>query len=308
MPDVCRCHCSGTRALCRFWSDGHEGRRLRNALSNHERSAFEPSGTGAPLTEVSLPPKQGDRLSEHLKTSAGESNFDVRKVVIRRSEIDALITGDIERSINCCNALIDNRLQEPGLPAPREVDWVVGVGNATRYPLFRELFDKHLKVAALDERYLLERENCKKAVAKGAVLALAMRTMAELVDIQFDSDLSNRLPYDVAYENLKSGRFRKMYDEHEKYEDMYQERQMSVLAHADHHLEDFVLMRRWPDEKDFSPFLRFHFPRGIQGSISLRYEPEEANFIAVDESNQKGERFEIELEGLYRSPLQRGDL
>jgi len=240
----------------------------------------------------------------------------LEKLNVQRWEIDALIETMVDKSIRNCNNLIRDHLVN-NRPDDREeeVHWVVASGNASRYPLIQEMLRKKLHVPFIDDgRFTLDENNLKHAVAKGAVLALSTISAMGTVRIEFDSDLSNCLPFDVAYKDLRTNTNPFLYREHTRY-DKLERRTIPILSIRGsagpqaRRLEKFVLERRFPGDDGFTPFLAFHFPDGIQGDLEVSYDAQQREFTVRDLFNGAvGELTDVTDASMYRSPAQRGDL
>lgn len=239
----------------------------------------------------------------------------LERITISRWEVDALIETQVAKSIRNCNNLIRDKLAT-GRPNDdeEEVHWVVASGNASRYPLIQEMLRKHLHVPFIDDgRFTLDERNLKHAVAKGAALALSTLLAMGTVRVEFDSDLSECLPFDVAYKDLRTNANPILYREHVRY-DKLEKRVVPIVAirgssTAARKLEKFVLERRFPGDDGFSPYLSFHFADGIQGDLEVSYDTQSREFSVRDTlANVAGELKDITDTGMYRSPAQRGDL
>lgn len=239
----------------------------------------------------------------------------VEKITVSRWEIDALIEAQVVKSIRNCNNLIRDKLtlNRPG-DDEEEIHWVVASGNGSRYPLIQEMLRKHLHVPFInDGRFTLDEKNLKHAVAKGAVLALSTLLAMGTVRVEFDSDLSRRLPFDVAYKDLRTNANPILQREHTLYEQL-EKKLVPVVAirgssSPARKLETFVLERRFPGDDGFTPYLSFHFADGIQGDLEVAYDATEREFTVRDTlSNTMGELKDVAESGMYRSPAQRGDL
>ncbi|HEV3145076.1 MAG TPA: hypothetical protein VGZ47_14395 [Gemmataceae bacterium] len=239
----------------------------------------------------------------------------IEKITISRWEVDALIEAQVLKSVKNCNNLIRDHLAL-GQPddAEQEVHWVVVSGNASQYPLIQELLRRELHVPFINEdRFTLDEKNLKHAVAKGAVLALSTIRAIGTVQIEFDSDLSNCLPFDIAYKDLRNNTYPILYREHLRY-DKLEKKKVSIIsdhsqASPQRKLEKFVLERRFPGDESFAPFLAFHFPDGIHGDLEVAYDPEQREFSVRDvTTNAFGELKDVTDNSIYRSPAQRGDL
>jgi hypothetical protein len=239
----------------------------------------------------------------------------LEKITISRWEIDALVESQVLKSVRNCNNLIRERLTlDKSNDEEEEVHWVVASGNGSRYPLIQEMLRRRLHVPFIDDgRFTLDERNLKHAVAKGAVLALSTVLAMGTVRVEFDSDLSNCLPFDLAYKDLRTNTNPILYREHSRY-DRLEKREIPIVAIAGaaaqtRKLEKFVLERRFPGDDGFVPYLSFHFPDGIKGDLEVRYDAQDREFSVRDtSSNTVGELKDVTDAGLYRSPVQRGDL
>src|SRR5207237_14073 len=86
----------------------------------------------------------------------------------------------------------------------------------------------------------------KTAVGKGAVLALAVSQAGPNVRLEFDWELSKRLPFDVAYRHLRLAAPRMLFREHQLYEQLGQQTVPVLPPDERHRGEWVVLERRWP--------------------------------------------------------------
>ncbi len=240
------------------------------------------------------------------------------QVTLSRMEIDALIYEPVLRSIANCNKLIRTELEEPaGENCPlQEVHWVVASGNAVRYPLLQRLLRQHLAVAFLDDdkRFTFDPDNAKEATAKGAVLALAaMEARGEQIDPQFDSDLADRLPFNVGFRNWTVGQVAVLYEEHTRYSTMRVRDPIKVpLAAVSSEgvaSKRFVLLRQFPGDPEFHNFLAFEFPEGIQGQfLSIRYDDTSEFEFRVADDKGVGNAVDLTAGDTYRAPALRGDI
>ena len=227
-----------------------------------------------------------------------------------RREVDALIRKPLERSINNCNGLIEEKLTAHG----EEVHWVAVAGNATRYPLIREMLRDSLDVPFCADRLEWDTENLKFAVAKGAVLALSvLQTNREVVT--FPSDLSNRLPFDVAFYDRDLNEYLNLFREHDRYDQLPAKTiQIPQVKGEQDGTRAITLYRHWPGDMDearrprYTPFLTWKFLEPIKGPVTVSYDlgRTPAEFV-VKYGEIEGE-LEPVVEETYRSPVQRGNL
>ena len=109
------------------------------------------------------------------------------------------------------------------------------------------------------------------------------------VRIEFDSDLSNCLPFDVAYKDLRTNTNPILYREHIRY-DRLAAKAVPIIpirgtpspGSPPRKLEKFLLERRFPGDYGFSPYLAFHFPDGIQGDLEVNYNAQDREFTVRD--------------------------
>jgi hypothetical protein len=285
--------------------------------------------------EAALPITQQDDKNLLLNflapadTPAGQPNRAqvlqaLAQISVARREVDALILDQVEQSIDNCNRLIAAKLTEQG----EEVHWVVAAGNASRYPLIKERFKERLDVPFFDDRFEMDDANLKYAVAKGAVLALATQKEHGGL-IEFPSDLCNRLPFDVAYFDFKARAYLVLFREHQFYTDKVEMRDgkpvvvekglraQTVPIHpagvnpdgSPQKITTVVLHRRWPGDKDFTPYLKYSFEGGVKGSITVSFDAEATppQFVVHDGEKTPGVLL-AEEEEISRSPVQRGNL
>jgi molecular chaperone DnaK (HSP70) len=266
----------------------------------------------------------------------------LEKVAVHRWEVDALIGQTVKRSVDNCNGLIRGQLGEPqdgrsrtGLPDDEElVHWVVASGNGSRYPLIREALLAGLNIPNLvqDGRFTHDPLNLKHAVAKGAVLALATIRGQGNVRIEFDTDLSECLPYDIGYNDLRSNAHHPLFEQGQRY-DKLGARPVPLAARAGEGLEataprqfEFTLVRRFPGDGEgsdradggegdeltrkcgWSDFVTYHFDEGIKGDLTVSYDQEAHEFAVRDKSGAEGKPMAGGAGEDYRSPPQRGDL
>ncbi len=253
--------------------------------------------------------REPDRLNAHRDA--------VSQVVIHRWEVDALVAGKVRRSIDNCNELIARKLRSQG-PA-EEVHWVVASGKAVQYPLLTAALKAHLHVAAVDEdeRFTFDKENAKDATAKGAVLALATQESNGKIRVDFDSDLANRLPYDVGYWDYTVQQPRLLYSEHTLYEELkglppVQVPMATVPPEKDAAgaaARSFTLLRRFPGDPEFTDFLRFSFSDGIRTDLLVSYTDDEFEFKVTDQTGGvAGRPTDLTDGAVYVAPAMRGDV
>ncbi len=209
---------------------------------------------------------------------------------IQRRELDALVDPEILRTIEYANDLIETCLGGPAperqadgkaVPGAREVPevhWVYLVGNASRYPRIRELLleEGHgLRVRYLKNRLArVSPEDFKNSVAKGAIVAMKLRTMAMGMTVSWDQQLMRRLPFDVVHVTLGKAGDRVLYAAGGLYEDLLPK---TIEIKPDPVsgrpvVREVVLHRRWPGERRAEPYIIFRFPEPIEGPYLVGYD------------------------------------
>ena len=224
------------------------------------------------------------------------------EIKLQRREVDALIDPEILRTIEYANDLCETCLVEPpagpgksqegrskaGREVP-EVHWVYLVGNASRYPRIREMLledGQGLRVRYLKDRLArVSPEDFKNSVAKGAIVAMKLRTMAMGMTVSWDQQLVRRLPFDVVHVTLGKAGDRVLYSAGELYHDLLPR---TIEIKADPVTErpvvrEVVLHRRWPGERRAEAYVIFRFPEPIEGPYLFAYD--------VDEESDTAHRF-----------------
>lgn len=224
------------------------------------------------------------------------------EIKLQRREVDALIDPEILRTIEYANDLCETCLVEPpsgpgksqegrgkaGREVP-EVHWVYLVGNASRYPRIREMLledGQGLRVRYLKDRLArVSPEDFKNSVAKGAIVAMKLRTMAMGMTVSWDQQLVRRLPFDVVHVTLGKAGDQVLYSAGELYHDLLPR---TIEIKADPVTErpvvrEVVLHRRWPGERRAEAYVIFRFPEPIEGPYLFAYD--------VDEESDTAHRF-----------------
>lgn len=242
-------------------------------------------------------------------------------VRLSRADVDEVVRGEVERSVQKANHVLDARL-----PADQEVHRVYVVGNASRYPLVCETIRKSLRrVRSLEGeggRLVFDEANLKYAVAKGAVLALRHQQQTAGMRSVFDNQLTERLPYDVTFYDLGIGRERELYHEHTPYKDLQAVRMLGANVGDDEQTREVTLRRRWVGDREGEAFLGFEFPAPLVGPLELSYQqPQYSPDEALDDADARQQpRFVLKdlggaggvadgkekAEGLCVSPPQQG--
>jgi hypothetical protein len=221
---------------------------------------------------------------------------------LQRRELDALIDAEILRTIEYANDLIETCLERrtPELDSARanraaparevpEVHWVYLVGNASRYPRIRELLleDGHgLRVRYLKDRLArVSPDDFKNSVAKGAIVAMKLRTMAMGMTVSWDQQLVQRLPFDIVHVTLGKAGDRVLYPAGVLYQELLPK---TIDIKADPVtgrpvVREVVVHRRWPGERRAEPYVIFRFPEPVEGPYLVAYD--------VDEESDTAHRF-----------------
>ena len=245
----------------------------------------------------------------------------------RRAYVDVLVRDPIMKSIHAANRMTKTHLTDAtrvraadfgnhrrenlsDLPADSAVHWVYVVGNASRYPLVRELLKEHLGVRDVNvdseqSRLKFDENNLKTSVAKGAVLALRVRRQWEDVTVNWDSDLAERLPYTISHDSLGRGP-QALFLEHQRYVDL--EPQAIPVPKAGRDKQDVTLDRAWPGDERPEAFLDFKFTQPLQGPLWVRYEEETRQFVMHDEGIGEEITGVEKTESVYVAPVQQGNL
>lgn len=165
-----------------------------------------------------------------------------------------------------------------------------------------------------DRRFLFDQDDAKNATAKGAVLALAvMENPGQQFDLLFDSDLADRLPFDVGYLNMARGQVEPLFAEHTHYRDL-QARDPLLIPLGESTRENggrqFVLYRKFPGDEKWSDYIVYTFDEPIQGPhLEIFYDDTSPyEFRVFDGMQQEGVPNDLSAAEVHRSPAQRGDI
>jgi len=218
---------------------------------------------------------------------------------LQRREVDSLIDPEILRTIEYANDLLETCLGQASTEAagggqgqPKtgreipEVHWVYLVGNASRYPRIREMLleEGHgLRVRFLKDRLArVSPEDFKNSVAKGAIVAMKLRTMAMGMTVSWDQQLMRRLPFDVVHVTLGKAGDRVLHPAGMLYQDLLPKtldiKPDPVTGRPV--VREVVLHRRWPGERRAEPFLIFRFPEPVEGPHLVAYDTDEESDTA----------------------------
>lgn len=262
----------------------------------------------------------------------------MRDVQISRRDIDRLIEQPLQKLVSVCNELIMQKLirkQFTGISEenqePEDVHWVVVAGAASRYPLVRKVLQEQLKVPFLnaqdetfrESRMTFDEGNLKHAVAKGLARVLLTKDLQHGMQVTFDSQLAQRLPYDVIYRDSE-GKKNVVFRENTHVESMTDPRELipsesvsprNPTENDERQARHVMLYRRFPGESSPTPFLEFRFHQGVGRKISVRYDVEgfgnaqDSPFIMVNnETGEQGTCTDLTPEESFLHPVQRGDL
>lgn len=252
-------------------------------------------------------------LSEfHPAIPESELRRAITEVRVTREEVDSIVYPGVWKSIRVAEALLNSKLHaRNGI-----VDDVFLIGNGSRYPLLKELLEKHLLGQSQDQlngpqrnwarNFELDENDIKHAVAKGAALALAMKESALGIRLEFDDRLSERLPFSIGWFNAATRSHVVLFEEGEEYVAL-QPKTIQVQPQKDGtKLQWIRLEHQWPGAP-YEPFLLFQFSQGVEGNVTVYYDPERQQFLA--DCEETGERAVGRREidpGVYLAPPQRG--
>jgi hypothetical protein len=270
---------------------------------------------GQPLSDL---PAIHEKLAEELcaAVSLSHRSPDIRELIsqitVTREEIDSLVVDPIRRSVELCAKLAEAKLKH----RLGQVDDVFVVGNGSLYPLIGDLLRKRFlgnpdqgvgfRASLFGLEGSFASEDLKNCVAKGAVIALALREAALGLTLEFDTDLCRRLPFSIGWHNAATNTCVPLYSEGERYEDL-QPKVIDVPRDAAGQRPKWIrLMQRWPGA-EYSPFLLFSFPDGVEGPVTITFDGEREQFVAVVEETGQQAVGEREIDpNIYRSAPQRG--
>ena len=117
--------------------------------------------------------------------------------------------------------------------------------------------------------------------------------------VDFDTKLSDRLPFDIGWYDNKTQKISMLYEEGRKYSDL-KEIEIPVFNANDPHAttQKVTILIRYPGEEDnniqspgsylgFKPYITFDFREPIQGNIFLSFNQETNEFSARDGGNNE---------------------
>lgn len=295
---------------------------------------------------------------------AGQQIADAIQAVVEdfkviRERVDSLIKPDIERTIRAANAMISERLHEAtrtryqtskdnsSLPSDSVVHWLYVVGKASRYSAIRSALT-HLDIPELVElrpdgtvkappknreprsaeggRLRFEADVLKTCVAGGAALAfMSVKTQTD-IKIEYDHDLSSRLPFSIGVDTAEGHIL--LFRENQRYDGL----SPAWIPVAKDRVETDTtlwLKRQWPGQgsdatdspssNKWENFMRFDFRTAPTGPIKIEYgiDPSEPavpgsirkTFIMTDMGRNHQRVIGKEVaERQYVSPAQYGNL
>jgi hypothetical protein len=231
--------------------------------------------------------------------------------------IEALIQEDLDATITCANNLIESKLGREAVGVEREavgdVHAVYLVGNASRFPLIRKRItneESGLRVRFLAERIRdlsngLADEDLKGCVAKGA--AIATRCNEVGVNVVWDKQLMNKLPYDVVYDERAAGASLSLLFEQGENRDDLQPADIEILGSLGSRL---FVKRRWPGEPEGEPYISFAFDRPMEpGTYLVAYDLRKRQYKACHQDRPSVWAWgKPETSPPFVSPVQSGEL
>jgi len=120
------------------------------------------------------------------------------------------------------------------------------------------------------------------------------------------------LPYDIGVRDGRNALPQTLFHEAELYEDL-QPRTIAIVIEENDPAQYVVLERSWPGELDasgrrlFHPWLRFPFPHGIQGPVTISYEAGRG-FVAQDGATTINKPEFVGDPDVYLAPPERGTM
>jgi hypothetical protein len=303
-----------------------EGRDLQGLLADKEnivriiKSYYEHMHTatitqtdatiGKKVGVVSPNLKQSDR---GVRRDISDIEREVRSVVegisLTLEQIDKVVRPAIDQSVDVCKKLLAAKLgHRAGL-----LDDVFLIGNGSRYPLIGKLVRESLlgmsdstKCHGISSP--MDENDAKNAVAKGAALALARKGAASGVRLEFDVELSERLPYSISWFNAQNNSYQVLFKEEQLYRDI-KGMTIAIPQQQDNCPTEWVkLYRQWPGN-DPEPFLLFYFPGGVQDEVEISFDQKKKQFVA--RCLKTGKEAEVRRDinsDVYVAPPQRGKI
>ena len=296
-------------------------------LINYDPVTQEISGVQIGL-KISFDPSKGGLAkiitSKFDDKDTAEVVKKLERIEIKRSEVDALIHPVLQTTINRSNNLLRKKIesvtQSENIP---HLDYLVVSGNGGRYPLVNEMLSKELIGVDIDDKKaIIPVEDLKDAVAKGAVLFLNCMKEQGRARVDFDTKLSDCIPFDIGWLNNETNIIRVVFEEGLRYSKMKEE-EIQVFSQTENSSinNQITILRRYPGEeeqdkggpgshtKGFKSYLTFVFKEPIQGNIFIRFDAEKNIFTARDATNQEPEKtINNEPNDSFLSPIERGNI
>jgi hypothetical protein len=245
-------------------------------------------------------------FSQYLSQHRRLDQETLRGLLLCRDEVDVLVRVGMRKSVDTANRMIAARLQPD-----EDVHVVHGLGNGWRYPLVPEVLGRGLRVRFLTNKLHVDLDNLKHAVAKGAVLALALSQRLQGIGLEFDSSLTDRLPFDIQYRDQASGGYRTLFNENSLYREL-REQTIAVPRpeKRDQGVTSVILTRSWPGDESPQPYLYFRFKEPVRGTLSVRYTPtlDPPCFIMTDLESGAETRGEEAPNETYLAAIESGQL
>ena len=168
---------------------------------------------------------------------------------------------------------------------------------------------------------VFDREKLKDAVVSGASLLRMMSdTNLMAVDVDFDDELIDRLPYSIGFDEGKVSH-RTLFREHQKYSQLGTQEVDAPETSEDEDVVDdkqeVNLQRRWPGATGknggWEKFLQFRFKEPVDGKVLVSYsdEPEFASTLGFRVYHEPTDQYangRVVAHYAAGSPLERGDL
>jgi len=246
----------------------------------------------------------------------------LEKIEIKRTEVDALIYPALQKTITRANSLLRNKIEKPSeFEKISHLDFLVVSGNGGRYPLINEMLTKNLTgIDIEDKKAFIPTEDLKDAVAKGAVLFLKCMKDTGRARVDFDTKLSETIPFDIGWKNNQKNIVEILFKEGTRYSEI-KEKEISVFnqtSNTSTNNNQFTILKRYPGEeeedlqdqmKGFKTYYTFTFKDQIQGNIFISFDHEKNIFVVRDVSNQNPkETISNEPDDSYISPIERGKI
>jgi molecular chaperone DnaK (HSP70) len=236
------------------------------------------------------------RLPPTLAAALGVAENAIRELQVSRQELNLLIQDEAKKTVAYANHLV-RRLQDKYLlaadgevQAPPAIDRVYLVGNGSLYPFVGELFRQRagglaVPFVALEDggageksqsiMARVEPEDMKAAVVKGALLAQAVRVHGLNVDVQWDRELINKLPFDIVHLGVGYvNGYLPLYTEGTRYEDCVgKEFNQTPPAIGSPEVRAITLHKRWPGDQANrdSPLGTATFKSPVSGQLKLDF-------------------------------------